>query len=106
MTPARVSAGSAIVRSCLVLTVALALIWASTVPADAQAASPSSYKLAFFNIQSGKGSVALPGAPSSFVNTMNCTDPSAPINAWGAGVVQRELIAKVGDDPAVVAPRL
>ena len=33
----------------------------------------------------------------------NCTDPTKPLNAWGKQVVQHELIARIKNDPAVVA---
>lgn len=66
-------------------------------------AAPGSVKLAFFNIQSGKGEVGLPGRPALFTDTQNCTDTTKPLNAWGAGLVQRELVRAVKNDPAVVA---
>src|SRR5207248_8938135 len=61
------------------------------------------YKVGWFNIQSGKGEAPLPGHPSSFVENLNCTDPSQPLNAWGVGVIQAELKAKIGADPGVIA---
>jgi exonuclease III len=65
--------------------------------------SPGPVKLAFFNIQSGKGEVGLPDRPVLFTDTQNCADRTQPINAWGVGFVQRELVKAVKDDPAVVA---
>src|SRR5436309_2486701 len=65
--------------------------------------APSSFKLAFWNVKSGKGQVALPGHPATFVDTPNCTDPTQPLNAWGVDLVQNELVAKVKNDPQIVA---
>ena len=67
----------------------------------APAAGP--VKLAFFNIQSGKGEVGLPGRRVLFADTQNCTDTTQPINAWGVGFVQRELVKAVKNDPAIAA---
>ena len=61
-----------------------------------------SFKLAGFNLQSGRGEPGLPGRPVLFIDNMNCTDPSQPLNAWGAGFVQQHLRAALSD-PAVVA---
>ncbi|HEV7802783.1 MAG TPA: endonuclease/exonuclease/phosphatase family protein, partial [Burkholderiales bacterium] len=69
----------------------------------APAAAPRTFKVAFFNIQSGKGEPAMPGVVSPFTDTANCTDTSRPLNAWGHGLVQRELTTRVGNDTAVVA---
>ena len=66
-------------------------------------ARQTTFKVAFYNIQSGKGEPALPGRASTFVDTSNCTDPAKPLNAWGVGLVQRELRDKVAADPAILA---
>jgi exonuclease III len=66
------------------------------------AAGPTA-KLAFFNIQSGKGEQAMPGHAAPFVESLNCTDPTLPLNAWGVGFLQAELQAKLGSDPSVLA---
>ena len=63
----------------------------------------SPFKLAFYNIRSGKGSQPLRGHAAAFAEADNCADTSKPVNAWGAGVVQRELTSRVGADAAVVA---
>ncbi|HEX5473908.1 MAG TPA: endonuclease/exonuclease/phosphatase family protein [Vicinamibacterales bacterium] len=60
-------------------------------------------KLAFYNIESGKGAQGLRGHRVAFANTSNCTNASKPMNAWGAGVVQKTLTSAIGDDPAAVA---
>ena len=60
------------------------------------------FKIAFYNIQSGRGAQPLSGPPN-FADTANCTDPSQPLNAWGGGVVQSELLAHVNSDPSIVA---
>ena len=67
------------------------------------AQSNTTFKVAYYNIQSGKGEPALPGRTSTFVDTANCTDSSKPLNAWGKGIVQRELRARVGADSAIIA---
>lgn len=61
-----------------------------------------SFKLAAFNLQSGRGEPGFPGRPVLFTDNMNCTDPSEPLNAWGVGFVQQHLRAALAD-PAVVA---
>ena len=66
--------------------------------ADAQ-----SFKIAYFNIQSGKGEPALTGHAVNFSNVPNCTDPAQPLNAWGIGMVQQHLRDSVGNDPDIVA---
>jgi len=65
--------------------------------------APSSFKVAYFNIQGGYGERSLPGYPSTFTENGNCTEPSQPLNAWGEGVVQQELTARIGNDPSIVA---
>jgi exonuclease III len=58
----------------------------------------STFKIAFYNIRSGKGSQPLRGHAAPFAEADNCTDRSKPINAWGAGVVQRELASRLDAD--------
>jgi exonuclease III len=82
---------------------ALALALTLLVPASASAQTGGRFKVAFYNIQSGKGEPPLPGRLSTFADTTNCTDPTQPLNAWGVGVVQRELRDRIGADPAIVA---
>jgi exonuclease III len=69
---------------------------------DGPAQSPTSFKIAFYNIRSGKGSQPLKGHDAPFAEADNCTDRSKPINAWGAGVVQREL-SHLASDNGVIA---
>src|SRR5689334_17959305 len=71
-------------------------------PVAAQSATRT-FKVAFYNIQSGKGMQPVAGGVSTFADTTNCTDRTQPLNAWGAGVVQAELTARIGNDPSVVA---
>jgi endonuclease/exonuclease/phosphatase family metal-dependent hydrolase len=66
-------------------------------------ASAASWKVAFYNIQSGKGAAPLPGHTAPFVSNQNCTDPSQPLNAWGRGLIQDELRARLNVDPTTVA---
>lgn len=61
-----------------------------------------SFKLAAYNLQSGRGEPGFPGRPVFFTDNMNCTDPSQPMNAWGVGFVQQHLRAALSD-PSVVA---
>ena len=66
------------------------------------AASAQTFKVAYWNIKSGKGQIALPAFPATFVDTSNCTDPTQPMNAWGVGIVPQEL-ARLNADPNIVA---
>jgi endonuclease/exonuclease/phosphatase family metal-dependent hydrolase len=59
------------------------------------------WQVAFYNIQSGKGTPPLRG-PAAFADNHNCTDTSQPMNAWGAGLIQAELRARLAD-PHVIA---
>ena len=83
--------------------VALAALCAAFIPSSARAQTAPTFKVAWFNIQSGKGEPAMAGHTSNFVDTVNCTDTTQPLNAWGLGLIQKELIARVGSDPKVVA---
>ena len=80
----------------LVSLLALALVLTGS------AASAQTSKLAYWNIESGKGQIALPGYPAAFVDASNGTDPTQPMNAWGAGIVPQEL-AKRNADSGIVA---
>jgi hypothetical protein len=74
----------------------------ANVHADADARqSVHSFKVAFYNIQSGKGQPGLPGHVTPFASTMNCTDPTLPLNAWGVGFVQEHLRAALADSSTV-----
>lgn len=83
---------------------ALVVATVSTLPpCRALAQAPTTFKVAFYNIKSGKGQIALTGHPVAFTDTMNCTDFTRPVNAWGAGIVQQHLTGSIGVDPGVVA---
>jgi exonuclease III len=84
------------------LAALLAILMAGLLPSsrDQRAAS---VKVAFYNIRSGQGVPGLPGHATSFTAGPNCTDRSKPMNAWGAGVVEKTLTSAIGDDPSVVA---
>ena len=74
-------------------------------PASARtAAQPITFKVATWNIRSGMG---IRGFTSSgwSSDTLNCTDASKPMNAWGIGLPQGEL-ARMRDDPSIVAVAL
>ncbi len=79
---------------CVFTTQPRAIVGTQTLP---------TFKVAYYNIQSGKGEAAIAGHPVTFIENNNCSDPSLPMNAWGPGLVQSHLHASVGDDPRVVA---
>ena len=62
----------------------------------------ATFKVAYYNIQSGMGATQLAGS-CPFERNSNCVDPSRPMNAWGTGVVQAELERAVNADPQVIA---
>src|SRR5688572_20623484 len=68
-----------------------------------QSATDGTVKVAFFNIQSGKGEAGLSGRPVLFSDTQNCTDTTQPMNAWGVGFVQQAMVTALRDDPSVIA---
>jgi hypothetical protein len=65
-------------------------------------ASAQTFKLAYWNIKSGRGQIALSGHTVTFADTSNCTDSTQPLNAWGVGLVQQEL-SRLASDPRIVA---
>jgi endonuclease/exonuclease/phosphatase family metal-dependent hydrolase len=69
-------------------------------PALTDAPSGDGWRVAFFNIQSGKGVAPLRGA-APFATTHNCSDASQPMNAWSR--VRAELRRTLADDPRVLA---
>jgi hypothetical protein len=71
-------------------------------PLVASAQPAATFKVAYYNIKSGKGQVGLTGT-ATFADTANCTDASKPVNAWGVGLVQQHLLASLGNDPTVIA---
>ena len=73
----------------------------ASTPVSAQTVSTD--RVAFSNIQAGKGERGFSGRPAPFADTANCVDTSKPLNAWGVGFVQRELTTKLGSDPSVIA---
>lgn len=68
-----------------------------------QTSTGPAFKVAFLNMKAGKGQQGLAGHACTFQDTTNCTDSSQPLNAWGVGVVQDELIRAVQNDPEVIA---
>jgi hypothetical protein len=66
-------------------------------------AESGSIKVAFLNIQSGKGEPGLSGRVQQFADTANCTDPTQPLNGWGVGFVQQAIVSALRDDPSVIA---
>jgi hypothetical protein len=88
---------------CLRGGAALAVIAGVLVgPAGAAAQPAATFKVAYYNIKSGKGQIGLTGT-ATFADTANCTDTSKPLNAWGVGLVQQHLVESLGNDPSVIA---
>src|SRR5688500_3465260 len=90
---------------CGVIAAIVVLLWGGagappSQPLSAQA-SKTTWQVAFYNIQSGKGTPPLRGR-APFADNHNCTDASQPMNAWGAGLIQAELRARLAD-PQVIA---
>jgi exonuclease III len=81
----------------------LLVVTFASIAGTVHAQTPSTFKLAYYNIQSGKGEPGLPGTPVTFADNHNCSDPSTPMNAWGVGLVQAHLRKSIADDPAVVS---
>jgi Bacterial Ig domain len=91
-------------RARAVLVLGAAIVGALAAPSAAFAQSvPASFKVGWFNIQSGKGEPGMPGHLIRFPDSTNCTDTTKPMNGWGIGLVQQHLTASVGNDPKVVA---
>jgi hypothetical protein len=80
-----------------------AVVCAIALVANARPAAAGNFKVAYWNVKSGKGQVAMPGHPATFVDTSNCTDTTQPLNAWGVNLMQQELVAKIKNDPQIVA---
>jgi hypothetical protein len=68
---------------------------------NADTAQAGTFKVATWNIRSGMG-IAGFSTTNWTSNTINCTDRSQPLNAWGMGLPQAEL-GKVRDDRSIVA---
>lgn len=87
--------------SVVALVVASAYL---TVERVQSAPSPpqSTFKVAYYNIQSGMGTTPLSGT-CSFERNTNCSDPSKPMNAWGRGIVQAELNRALNGDNSIIA---
>src|SRR6186997_2923733 len=88
-------------RARLTLSAVIVVLSALLTPSSAAAAGV--FKLAFFNIQSGKGEVGFPGRPVFFADTQNCADTTQPVNAWGVGFVQQAIVGPIRDDQSVIA---
>ena len=77
-------------------------------PSEAATGSPSSnaprverFKVATWNIRSGMGIRGF-STTSWSSDTLNCTDRSKPLNAWGIGLPQQEL-ERIRGDQSIVA---
>ena len=64
-------------------------------------ASLSTFRIATWNVRSGMG-VAGFGTRTWNHTTLNCTDRSKPMNAWGIGLAQKEL-ERIRADASIVA---
>src|SRR5947207_11518347 len=85
---------------CAVRLVALSgLAIVSALPS----AQSRTFKLAFYNIRSGIGIQPLGRRAAPFAETVNCNPASGRVNAWGAGIVQAELVKSIKNDPLIVA---
>jgi endonuclease/exonuclease/phosphatase family metal-dependent hydrolase len=85
------------ISSTIVLTLVLSS-YASLLSAQTPA-----WKVAFYNIQSGKGEPPMAGHTAPFVDTTNCVDRTKPLNAWGRGLIQAELNARLNGDGQTIA---
>ena len=65
------------------------------------ATAPTAFKVATWNIRSGMGIRGF-ASTSWSSDTLNCTDSSKPMNAWGIGLPQAEL-ARIRGDQSIVA---
>jgi endonuclease/exonuclease/phosphatase family metal-dependent hydrolase len=92
----RVGATAGRVRALFAVASCVATVLASERPAAA-----STFKVAFFNIQGGKGEPPI-GGPSPFADTNNCRDTTQQLNAWGQEFVQPALVEGVRNDPDVI----
>ena len=63
--------------------------------------SAAPFKVATWNIRSGMGIRGF-NTTSWSSDTLNCTDRSKPLNAWGVGLPQQEL-ERIRDDQSIVA---
>lgn len=86
------------------MALAAAVMGGLGIPSSATAqGTPATFKVAYFNIQSGKGEPALTGHVANFSDTTNCTDTTQPLNGWGVGMIQEHLRASIGGDSRIVA---
>src|SRR5688500_3718629 len=89
------------------MAVRVAVFWACWMSvclgAVASAQAQTTFKVAYFNIQSGKGEPGLAGRQVLFADTVNCTDPSQPLNAWGVNFLQPHLLEALSADTSIVA---
>ena len=89
-------------RSALLLTIVLAIVCPAV-------ASAQTFKIATWNVRSGRGQHALDPAARRFnSDSLECpphkTDPNGlGPNAWGVGFFQAQLTASVAAEPAIVA---
>lgn len=73
------------------LKLIIALSVAATAFAPVQPAGSGSVAVAFWNIRAGQGIQPLRGHAATFGEGTSCNDPNKPKNAWGVGLIQREL---------------
>ena len=82
---------------------ALGLLVVAVLPAavSSQSGALPPFKVATWNVRSGMGIRGFSTRHWSH-DTLNCTDRSRPLNAWGIGLPQREL-QRIRDDSTVIA---
>src|SRR5262249_49373694 len=84
------------------------LLWCLLAPSIAAAGTtlpppiPGELRVATWNIRSGEGRCPIALACPFTDSTANCANTSAPLNAWGHGIPQAELLA-LNKDPTLVA---
>lgn len=66
----------------------------------AQTAEP--LRVAFYNIRAGQGIQPLRGHAATFADGISCDDPQKPRNAWGVGLIKKELDV-LNADPHLIA---
>jgi endonuclease/exonuclease/phosphatase family metal-dependent hydrolase len=101
MAPAIVSALRRTLRRASPVVACLLVVSCTAAPADTAVDRPRTFKVATWNIRSGMG---VRGFATRHWDdeTLNCTDRSRPLNAWGLGLPQK-VLAGIAADPEIVA---
>lgn len=86
-------------RVAVLFAVAWLVAWVPATPRGVPAA-PFTFKVATWNVRSGMG-IAGFGTRNWSHDTLNCTDRSQPMNAWGMGLPQKELQQLKADNSVI-----